>query len=165
MPASSDDFKKAFARHPAGVAVALWTDRSQVRGMTLSSVASVSADPPHFIFSVAARSARLPSLLAAPDFSINLLAYDDVHLARSLTLRGNSRVPGDRVSMRGGPPVLHGARASLVAHLVSRFETGPSVLLLAEARLAQTGDDNAAPLIYLDREYCGVQKEAGDPAV
>jgi flavin reductase (DIM6/NTAB) family NADH-FMN oxidoreductase RutF len=157
VPAVPEDFKDVFARHPAGVAVVLWGDGGQVRGMTLSSLASVSADPPRFVFSVAARSTRLPTLLAAPAFSMNVLGYDDVHLARSLAVQGHDRVPGDRVdAVVPGTPVLRGARAWLAARVVTRFDAGPSVLLLAEAFHAQTADD-AEPLVYLDREYRGVR--------
>lgn len=157
MRAAPEEFKDVFARHPAGVAIALWVDRGRARGMTLSSLASVSAEPPRFVFSVAARSTRLPSLLGAAEFSMNVLGYGDLDLARSLAVQGNDTVPGELLDRPpGGPPVLRGARAWLAAWPVSRFETGSSVLLLAEARRVGTGAD-AEPLVYLQREYVGMR--------
>lgn len=154
MPVTPEQYKDAFALHAAGVSLVLWANGSRVRGLTLTSVASASADPPLFVFSVATQSRRLVSLRAAPRFSVAFPAADQAAVAERFAQpeHGGSPIPEGIEFHDGGVPVLSGSRAGVIARLVGCMQVGSSMLLVAEADEVQTGRA-APPLLYSGRRF------------
>ncbi|WP_250031100.1 flavin reductase family protein [Paractinoplanes maris] len=145
-----DEFKTAFRRYPTGVAII--TAAGPV-GLTASSVASVSADPPALSFSVmASPSAR--AILEAPSFVVNLLGAGSVALAEAFSATGGPRfTPGQAWDvLPTGEPVLTTATASLRATPLDRVPVGTSTVVIAQVHEVLLGDATGH-LVYHDRAY------------
>ncbi|HEX2419433.1 MAG TPA: flavin reductase family protein [Micromonosporaceae bacterium] len=74
MPASSEDFRSLMGTFPTGVAVVTAMNSSgQPRGMTCSSLCSVSLTPPILLVCLRHGSSTLEAVLDQGRFSVNLL--------------------------------------------------------------------------------------------
>lgn len=146
-------FKAAFRRYPTGVAVIAAAGPGGPAGLTASSVASVSADPPALSFSVMdSRSAR--AILAAPTFTVNLLGPGHAGLARDFSRSDGPRfTPGQGWdTLPTGEPILSGAMACLRCEPIQLVPVGDSTVVVAavlEVLLGPTG----GRLIHHDREF------------
>ncbi|GAB3839031.1 flavin reductase family protein [Dactylosporangium cerinum] len=143
-------FKDAFRRYPTGVAVV--TAAGPV-GLTVSSVASVSVNPPALSFSVmATRSAR--ALLAAPSFVVHLLGRRHAGLAQDFARSGGPRFTAEQgwETLPTGEPVLPIALAGLRAVPLHRLQVGDSTLVVAEVVDVLTGPDDDR-LIYHAKQF------------
>ena len=146
----TEQFKAAFRRYPTGVAII--TAPGPV-GLTASSVASVSADPPALSFSVmGSPSAR--ALVEAPSFAVNLLGPESIALARAFAVPGGPRFTADQgwVILPTGEPVLTGALASLRGTPLQLVPVGTSTVVIAEIHDVLLGPPGGR-LVYHDRDF------------
>lgn len=151
--ALADQFKSAFRRYPTGVAVIAATGPHGPVGLTVSSVASVSADPPALSFSViASRSAR--AILAAPSLTINLLGPAHVGLARDFARSDGPRFTPEQgwELLPTGEPVLPGAVASLRCVPLHRVPVGSSTVVVASVLEVFLGSSGGR-LVHHDRRF------------
>ncbi len=74
-------FLDAFRNHPAGVAILTAAGDAGPVALTVSSLISVSADPPMVGFSLSNTSRTAAQILAAQTFLIHLPRYTDMDLA------------------------------------------------------------------------------------
>ncbi|WP_127502628.1 flavin reductase family protein [Actinoplanes solisilvae] len=148
--AVAEQFKAAFRRHPTGLAII--TAPGPV-GLTASSVASVSADPPALSFSVMG-SASARALLDAPSFVVNLLGPGSIALARAFAGPGGPRFTADQGwdQLPTGEPVLTTASASLRGTPLSTVPVGTSTVVIAEIHAVLLGVPGGH-LIYHNRDY------------
>ncbi|MEU1276136.1 flavin reductase family protein [Streptomyces sp. NPDC005799] len=160
VPAES--FKAAFRLHPAGVAVVTADSGDGPVAMTVSSLSSVSTEPPLLVFSVSATSSSSPSFARAETVVVHMLATDQLSLARLWATSGTDRFADTSVWARlpTGEPVFPAAYAWLRGNIVQRIEAGNSVLCLVhviETSLPQAGKetsrDGAGPLVYHARTW------------
>ncbi|BAS08940.1 hypothetical protein AHiyo4_23620 [Arthrobacter sp. Hiyo4] len=79
---SANEFKSLFRGHPGGVAVITADAGEGPVALTVSSVVSVSAEPPLMIFSVSALSSASEVLSRAETVVVHLLDAHDVDLAK-----------------------------------------------------------------------------------
>lgn len=150
----SEHFKTAFRAHPAGVAVITATGTEGVVGLTASSVASVSADPPILAFSVSGgRSAS--QIAAAQTVVVHLLGADQLELARTFSIPGAPRFTGEMnwELLPTGEPLLCDAPWALRCEIVHRAALGGSVLLAATVLEVRSGPSVSDPLVYQDRAF------------
>ncbi|MEG0161907.1 MAG: flavin reductase family protein, partial [Aurantimicrobium sp.] len=90
---SADEFKLAFRNHPAGVAIVTADAGKGPVAMTVTSVFSVSAEPPLLVFSASAQSSATPTIAEADTVVIHLLGADQLHLAKLAATSGANRFP------------------------------------------------------------------------
>lgn len=146
-------FKAAFRRYPTGVAVIAAAGPGGPAGLTASSVASVSADPPALSFSVmGSRSAR--AILGAPSFTVNLLGPGHAGLARDFAHSGGSRfTPGQGWDvLPTGEPILSGAMAGLRCEPLRLVPVGESTVVVAAVLEVLLGPPGGR-LVHHDREF------------
>jgi flavin reductase (DIM6/NTAB) family NADH-FMN oxidoreductase RutF len=146
-------FKAAFRRHPTGIAVIAARGPHGPAGLTASSVASVSAEPPALSFSVmASRSAR--AILEAPSFTVNLLGAGHAGLARDFARSGGPRFTPEQdwSVLPTGEPVLLGAQASLRAAPLHLVPVGDSTVVIATVLEVLLGPPDGR-LVHHDREF------------
>lgn len=133
-PALTDSFKAAFGGHPAGVSVITADSATGPVGITASSVASVSAEPPLLAFSLAASSGSAAALAVANSVVVHLLTTDDLELAKTFANSNSERftaaMPWTRLET-GEPLLTHGGYA-LRCKILSRTPAGGSLLLAAQ---------------------------------
>ncbi|BCJ47019.1 flavin oxidoreductase [Actinoplanes ianthinogenes] len=145
--------KGAFRRYPTGVAVIAAAGPDGPVGLTASSVASVSVDPPALSFSVMGTgTARL--LLAAPSFVVHLLGTRHAGLAREFSHSGGDRFTADQgwSVLPTGEPILVDAVAALRGTALHLLPVGGSTLVVASVLEVFHGPEDR-PLIHHARRF------------
>src|SRR2546428_11885119 len=108
-------FRQLLGRFATGVTVLTARDAAgRPVGMTASSVASVSLEPPLVLVSVDQKNDMYPALRAAKRFVLNVLAADQEAVSRRFAEDHPNRFDG--IGYRGtkhGIPVLEGVLASI----------------------------------------------------
>ena len=151
-----DAFKDAFRRHPGGVAVITADDGSGPVALTLTSLASVSAEPPLLIFSVSDLSSATATILEAETFVAHLIGADEADIAKLAATHGIDRFGPDVAwgRMPTGEPYYPGVANRLRCRIVDQIRAGASTIvvgLVLEASLL--AEDVAAPLAYHNRTW------------
>ncbi|PRY95455.1 flavin reductase (DIM6/NTAB) family NADH-FMN oxidoreductase RutF [Hasllibacter halocynthiae] len=87
-------FRDALGRFPTGVTVVTCRDAEGPLAIVANSFASVSLDPPLVLWSPAKASRRHDAFVAAPRFSIHVIAADDKDEALAFVRDGRAFGPG-----------------------------------------------------------------------
>ena len=155
---TAEQFRFAFRSHPAGVAVVTADAGDGPVAMTVSSVASISIDPPTLMFSASALSSSTSSIRRAETVVVHLLAADQLPLAKLGARKGADRFTGDVKWARlpTGEPYYPGA-TWLRGRVTQRIDTHGSTILIIEAIEAKPDADHSSdhptPLVYHDRRW------------
>jgi flavin reductase (DIM6/NTAB) family NADH-FMN oxidoreductase RutF len=158
-----DDFKAAFRRHAAGVALVVCQGPDGPRGITASSVASVSAAPPMLSFSVLRSSKTAAALVPGAGIHVVLLGEQHRHLATDFATTGAPRFTAEQGWKTSGTlPELPSAPATLRCRLAQLVPAGESWLALGEVTDVDLGRDGRA-LVHHDRTYVSLGTPLGHP--
>lgn len=158
-PSLSLAFREAFRCHPAGVAVITADPGEQPVAMTVSSLISVSAEPPTVAFSLSARSGSTASVLQAGSVVVHLLRYSDLALGQLGATPGADRFgPGIAWQrLPTGEPRYTAVRTWFRARIQGALEVSGATVVVAELLEGEAGPDATTPevesLIYLDRRW------------
>src|ERR1700759_2161628 len=115
---SPEGFRGALRHLAGGVSVITAGRGKEITGMTVTSVSSLSVDPPTLIVSVNREASSWPVLKRHGFFGINILAADQLEIAERFTgkagLKGAERFAGAQWTARvSGVPLLVGALAAI----------------------------------------------------
>ncbi len=155
-------FRSGFRRHAAGVTIVVVVTDDGPVGATVSSVASVSADPPMLAFSVTRTGTTAAALAAGKGdrVAVFTLTTDQVAVAAAFAESAGERfTPAQGWSTRAdGAPALAGAAATLRGPVAQLVPAGGSWLVLVAVDEVDEVDAGAAgvPLVYHDRAYWGL---------
>jgi flavin reductase (DIM6/NTAB) family NADH-FMN oxidoreductase RutF len=117
-------------RFATGVTVVTTLDGEVIHGMTANGVLSVSLRPPLVLVSLG--RCRMNELLPRTRrYGISVLAHDQAHLAAHFAGQRESPSPPE-FDWDGGLPVVDGALAHLVCHVVDVHRAGDHVLWIGE---------------------------------
>ena len=147
------DLRNALGTFATGVAlVTIAAPDGAPIGLTCNSFSSVSLSPPLVLWSLSLRSPNLPNFLQAPHFAVNVLAEDQLALAR----RFAQSVPRkfDGVSYRpgtGGVPLVNGAAAQLECRNETRYYSGDHVIFIGHVLRYAWRD--CTPLVFCRGRY------------
>jgi flavin reductase (DIM6/NTAB) family NADH-FMN oxidoreductase RutF len=148
----AEEFKQLFRFYAAGVAV-VTVGSDCPYGLTITSLASVSADPPVAVFSIGTDASAWPALAAEDDVAINLLAEDQAEVSRRFAERGVDRFAGvDWFRLPTGEAVLHGVHGWLRGRISHRIPVGSSFLITVDVGQVWV-DPDRGPLIFYDRQH------------
>lgn len=160
---SADEFKLAFRNHPAGVAIVTADAGNGPVAMTVTSVFSVSAEPPLLVFSASAQSSATPTITEAKTVVVHLLGADQLHLAKLAATSGANRFPEDipLEKLPTGETVYSEAHAWIRGRTVNKLKAGNSTVFLIEALESKTPEAGSAeldassahPLVYHNRTW------------
>lgn len=161
--APAELFKQAFRRHAAGVCVVVVHDEAGPVGATMTSVASVSADPAIVSFSAASASRLALALSDGAQVSVYVLGATQRRVATALARPGPDAFAPDLGwhARPDGRWDLAGAASQLHGRLVNRVPAGASVLALMEVDEVVVGGPDVRPLIHHDRDYWQLAQSAG----
>lgn len=82
MSISEKQFRKTLGLFPTGVTiVTVSTDAGQDMGITISSLTSLSLDPPQVLFCLSKKSKTMPIFKAARYFAVNILNAEQSYLS------------------------------------------------------------------------------------
>lgn len=130
-------------------------------GVTVSAVASVSADPPLLLVCINRRSPAWAAIRANDVFTVNLLSERQAHVADSFAGRA-SGINGSRDNFDFGcadwimddpglPPRLDEAAAAFHCQIEQAHDVGTHAVLIGRVMSAVEGE--AAPLAYVLQDY------------
>ncbi|WP_157002630.1 flavin reductase family protein [Agromyces laixinhei] len=151
---TTDAFKTAFRGHPAGVALITSMAPDGPVGLTASSVASVSAEPPAISFSVTRATGSAGGLLAAESMLVHFLGAQHVDVARAFARSGQPRFTPEQgwSHLETGEPWLSDAPAALRCRTLHVVQVGGSSLVVTEVLDVFLGEE-APSLLYRDRGF------------
>jgi flavin reductase (DIM6/NTAB) family NADH-FMN oxidoreductase RutF len=162
---TADGLRRAFRRHAAGVAVVTANGPAGPVGLTVTSLASASADPPTLSFNVACTSSSWPVLSVVRYVGVHLLADGQTGLAERFARSGIDRFSAPTV-WSPGPyrvPVLDGCVGWMVAAVGQRFVVADHAIVVARV-LHLDVDDAAQPLVHQDGAFRRLVAAKGGPA-
>ncbi len=149
-------FRQLLGRFATGVTVVTTRDRAgKPIGMTASSVASVSLDPPLVLVSVARDNDMHPALKAADRFVLNVLAADQEAISRRFAEEHPNRFDGlgYRETLLG-LPVLEGVLASIECEKHGEAPGGDHTVFFGLVTGGTVSD--GGPLLYYRGGYAGL---------
>ncbi|MBW3594995.1 MAG: flavin reductase family protein [Actinobacteria bacterium] len=152
MAVDADSFRRALRRFASGVTVVTVGLDGELHGMTASSFASVSLEPPLILVCLDKASRTRALILEKGSFAVNILADDQEDVSRSFSRRGVK--PFDQLSHRpgtGGDPLLAGAIAWIECRLDQMVEAGDHDIFVGE--VLSCNDHAGTPLLYYDQSY------------
>jgi flavin reductase (DIM6/NTAB) family NADH-FMN oxidoreductase RutF len=152
MPVEPESFRRALRRFATGVTIVTVDHDGELHGMTASSFASVSLDPPLILVCLDKTSRTRALILEKGTFAVNILAADQEGESRAFSRRGTK--PFDELShSRGdtGDPLLDGAIAWIECRLEEMVAAGDHDIFVGE--VLACGDRDGTPLLYYDQTY------------
>ncbi|MFC4012515.1 flavin reductase family protein [Nonomuraea purpurea] len=129
---AADPFRRALAMHASGVVVITAQNSGVPVGLTATSFASVSLEPPLVSFYVDRSSTTWPRLGAADHFAVNVLTSDQAELAARFARKGIDRFAAP-TRWRPGPlgaPLLADVSAHLICLPYERATVGDHILVV-----------------------------------
>lgn len=154
-------FKAAFRRYSAGVSLVTAKAGDEWFGLTASSVASVSADPPMLSFSMPKIGRSAERVAAATTVGIHLLAVGRTDLAEDFARRGGPRFTPDQGWKLDddGELYLPDSLATLTGTPEYVLPAGGSSLVVLAIRAISVGPVDE-PLTYQDGTFRGLGRPA-----
>ncbi len=150
-------FRTAMANHAASVAVLTVADGQSVRGVTLSSLISLSLDPPLVLFALQRGSSMLPSLDRGR-FGLTVLGHSQRHIAEALARPNRPAVPASwlhRPKGRDDTATIAAGAVRLTAVRFGRWDAGDHVCIAAMVLSAECNE--RTPLLHFRRAYAALQ--------
>jgi flavin reductase (DIM6/NTAB) family NADH-FMN oxidoreductase RutF len=140
---SERHFRDALGQFATGVAIicARAPDGRYV-GFTASSFTSVSLDPPLISWCLGRNASGLAAFEAAERYAINVLAHDQVALARRFAREHADRFAGVRYRIgAAGAPLIEGCVAWFECRHYARHPGGDHVLFIGEVETCERRND------------------------
>jgi len=155
--ASADDFRKSMRHLAGGVSVITVGRGNDITGMTITSVSSLSVDPPTLIVSINRESSSWPMLKRYGCFGVNILGADQVDIAERFAgkdgLKGAERFAGAQwVTRISGVPLLAGALAAIDCEVEDILERHSHAVVIGRVLDARHSSRGAA-LVYWQGQY------------
>jgi len=145
-----DVFRQCMQRFCSGVALVTVARRRIWSGLAVSSLASVSANPPTVLVCVNRKASAHAALLASEAFAVNLLGEAHSGLVEDFSdparRAARFRSPDWTVGQLGAP-VLRTAAAVLECSLAEQVEWGTHTVLFGQVMEGWVGSADA-PLVY-----------------
>ena len=138
---SERELRDAMGCFATGVTVVTtMTDRGPL-GMTVSSFASVSLDPPLVLWSPARKSARFAAFEAASHFAVHILSEDQRSLAETFAKSGIEGFDNLVYSLGlGEAPLLNGCSARFECSHSAGHDGGDHLIVVGEVLRISTCD-------------------------
>jgi flavin reductase (DIM6/NTAB) family NADH-FMN oxidoreductase RutF len=157
-----DDFRDAMRHLAGGVSVITVGRGNDIAGMTVTSVSSLSVDPPSLIVSINRASLSWPLLKHHGAFGVNILTADQLEVAERFTgkggLKGAERFAGTEwITGASGVPLLAGALAAIdceVEDIVERHSHAVVIGRVLDMRLSS----RTAALAYWQGQYVAIDQ-------
>lgn len=160
---SADDFRNAMRRLTAGVSVITAGRGKDISGMTVTSVVSLSVEPPTLIVSVnrAASSWRL--IHRHGFFAVNILNAHQADIAERFTgkdgVKGAARFAGaDWFTRASGVPLLSGALAAIDCEVEDVVERHTHAIVIGRV-LDLVLSPRSAALAYWQGQYVAIDRD------
>ncbi|WOH46906.1 flavin reductase family protein [Bradyrhizobium sp. sBnM-33] len=160
---SEHDFRGAMRQLTGGVSVITAGRGKDISGMTVTSVSSLSVDPPALIVSVNRQASSWPLLQRYGFFGVNILTSDQIDVAERFAgkdgLKGLERFTGAEWTTRAsGVPLLAGALAAIDCEVEEIIERHSHAILIGRVLDLQLSTRSAA-LAYWHGQYVAIDRD------
>lgn len=156
MPIPAEAFRDALRHFPAGVTVVTIRAGEVRHGLTVSSFASVSVDPP-LVTAMIDHGHFAQTLLERPGavFAVNVLAEEQRELSERFAWGPDAErfALGRWTTAVTGAPVLANALAWLDCSIHSRLDAGTHTLWVGRVEASGVPRPGGPPLVYWNRGY------------
>jgi flavin reductase (DIM6/NTAB) family NADH-FMN oxidoreductase RutF len=147
VPVDHVSMRHTMGAYPSGVTVLTTCLGTRPVGMTISSFASVSMDPPLILQCVARTAGSLPAFTTGRPVVVNVLGHDQADIAKVFASKTDDRFAGIDFGVdQQGSPVLAGTAAWVGGTIERIYDAGDHLILLIRARVVERTD--SAPLLY-----------------
>jgi len=159
----SADFRNAMRHLTGGVSVITVGRGRDISGMTVTSVSSLSVDPPSLIVGINRSSSSWSLLKSYGFFGVNILTSDQLDIAERFTGRdgskGAERFAGAEWTTRAsGVPLLVGALAAIECEVEDIVERHSHAIVIGRARDIKLSSRTAA-LAYWQGQYVAIDRD------
>ena len=160
---SGEALRQVMRVYPQGVSVVTAQPQGDApRGITVSSLLSVSTIPARVLVSIARVAQAHPAIEQARAFAVNLLAEDQGALSEHFARQGLSAEEqfgsiGYRLSPMGSP-LIEGCLAFLDCRVVDVSAQADHTFFIGEVDSGEVVRQ-ARPLVYYERGYWGLDRE------
>ena len=152
MPVGPEEYRQALRRFASGLTVVTVANGAELHGMTASSFAAVSLQPPLVLVSLEKGSRTRELVLEVGSFGVNVLAEGQEAVARGFSRSGHKPFEETEHHFgRTGVPLLGGALAWLECHVDRTIDAGDHDVVIAD--VLATEAHNGRPLLYFNRGY------------
>ena len=154
-PLPAADFAAAMRELASGVVLVTSWVGDRPWGMTVTAFASVSADPPTVLVSLASSTRSARAIDTAGRFGVSILAEQQLAAARRGSLSGASKFLepfGARALSPGGSPAVAAALAHLDCEVVEQLAAADHTVFFGRVRDVQVSP-GGRPLVYFGRAY------------
>ena len=160
---TSSDFRNAMRQLTGGVSVITAGRGRDVSGMTVTSVSSLSVDPPALIVSINREASSWPLVKRYGFFGVNILTSDQIDIAERFTgkggLKGADRFAGARWTTRAsGVPLLVGALAAIDCEVEDIVERHSHAIVIGRV-LDVAVSARTAALAYWQGRYVAIDQD------
>lgn len=153
MGIGAEEFRHVLSHFASGVTVVTtWGQDARPAGLTVSSFASVSLEPPLVLICVAHRAQCYPALRQSERFAVNVLGAEHEAVSRRFAQSDPDKFGA--ASFKRGPrglPLLPEALAHLECRTVHAYPGGDHTIFVGEVESAQAR--SGEPLLYFRGEY------------
>ncbi|NJN16831.1 MAG: flavin reductase family protein [Oscillochloris sp.] len=145
-------FRHAMSQFASGVTVVTTAFEGRLGGLTVSSFASLSLNPPLVLVCID-HSANSHDLIAESGlFAVNILGEGQEHLSRRFAERDSEKfLPGAFTLSAAGLPLITGALAQIECRVHNSLPGGDHTIYVGEVVNAQIGAGR--PLLYFRSSY------------
>ena len=160
---ASDDFRGAMRHLAGGVSVITAGRGKDITGMTVTSVSSLSVDPPSLVVSINRASSSWPLLKRHGFFGVNILTADQLDVAERFTgkdgLKGADRFTGaEWMTRASGVPLLVGALAAIDCEVEETIERHSHAIIIGRVLDVEVSARSAA-LAYWHGQYVAIDRD------
>lgn len=160
---TSGDFRRAMRQLTGGVSVITAGRGRDISGMTVTSVSSLSVDPPALIVSINREASSWPLVKRYGFFGVNILASDQIDIAERFTgkggLKGADRFSGANWMTRAsGVPLLAGALAAIDCEVEDIVERHSHAIVIGRV-LDVAVSARTAALAYWQGRYVAIDQD------
>ena len=163
IPVSSADFRGAMRHLTGGVSVITAGRGRDVSGMTVTSVTSLSVEPPTLLVSINKDASSFPLIRRYGAFGVNILNADQLDVAERFAgkggLKGADRFAGSQwVTSVSGVPLLVGALSAVDCEVEEIIERHSHGIVIGRVRDIRNSPRTAA-LAYWHGQYLAVDQD------
>jgi flavin reductase (DIM6/NTAB) family NADH-FMN oxidoreductase RutF len=160
---TANDFRNAMRQLTGGVSVITAGKGRDISGMTVTSVSSLSVDPPSLIVSLNRESSSWPLVKRYGFFGVNILTSDQVDIAERFTgkggLKGADRFAGAPWTTRAsGVPLLADALAAIDCEVEDIVERHSHAIVIGRV-LDVAVSARTAALAYWQGRYVAIDQD------
>ena len=160
---TASDFRNAMRQLTGGVSVVTAGRGRDISGMTVTSVSSLSVDPPALIVSINRESSSWPLVKRYGFFGVNILTSDQLDIAERFTgkggLKGADRFAGARwLTRASGVPLLADALAAIDCEVEDIVERHSHAIIIGRV-LDVTVSPRTAALAYWQGQYVAIDRD------